>query len=396
MAEDINRNGLDAEQSTNITGLVGTALGAAGALSASAAFLHRSGNYAKMSRALNRMRYVKREMRQQTTSKAMHRWTASDYKQRFEMSKKFWNESASQSIQLNTRNPNSFISSLQELEAFKNRSGELRRTFMAGMLRSSATKYYNRHMAVKGATNQNKRFYNFIQSTSRHIDNAHELEDLIKRHNFNEQETQNARALINRMKKLREGKRLHQRANKMAESAINSAQDEFVKRLTKQFKSGKSVDRRTGSRALTVGEVMDNPDFASQQIVGGDKNATISIKKAIENLQSYIEEKHGKEAAAKLRDIHINEDIRIDAKGSLYDDSWKRSFRLSMLDYGANTMPGKIMRLRDAQYDGQGPALYMFQRETYNPAMAAKLGLKGTHIDRDAVSYTHLRAHETR
>ena len=151
---------------------------------------------------------------------------------------------------------------------------------------------------------------------------------------------------------------------------------------------GKLGDKRLkdtilGDRPVTLGEILDHPERFSEltKITYMDGQGNRKEMSLLHGLQKYAQriKKSDEKLYSQMRDLYMDEYLRTDGK-DIYTLAGAANVKEKAISALANTMPGKILKLRSFDMSARMPAFIHFRAGTVNRSIAA-LEQQLTHED---------------
>lgn len=379
------------------------------ATTAATVFFYRNGGARKMAKALTEgHRFVK-----DLSAIAKKRLsgpediTISKVKQAYqdtrEAYKKMHDNLGVNKVELDVNNPRTlfgYINSLTKSLQQRKRS-VVKKEYARTSLINPAQEAFERDFSAEAKDyNTNLQFKSYISEISHSIDD--EVLQARIRKKYREQFTARQKEIANgiddfiaeRLKhREKEEAAIKDKVNKQFKDLIEKGTS--ISELEEQFGTNnpekktfiaKAVEETFNDRAATVGDILTHKDEILQTptyslLQKDDKNVKF-ISNVLEDLEKFherIKKEQGEEAAQRF--LAITPDrygLRVaksaDGKTEeLVSNTATRKIVNDLLEVGAGTLPGKILRLRDFQYDLNVPALYHFGKGTTDTVLAAIL-----------------------
>ena len=197
-------------------------------------------------------------------------------------------------------------------------------------------------------------------------------------------------------------------SQKLAEQVNNSIYD--IDRMEKRYGTTRKLgikERITGTRGVSNREILANKNKTSvnhYQVNGENRGTNYSPLDDIEDARLYFEEldkqaglnknaKKGTKAydrymkeSKEQRFLDLTPDadvLRVDARGNMYSLHDSRKFMNDLVSSFANTLPGKIFKMREVDLDRKMPNMLFAAKGSIDPGLAAlsnAAGNKNTNV----------------
>lgn len=133
-------------------------------------------------------------------------------------------------------------------------------------------------------------------------------------------------------------------------------------------------DTVLGDRPVTLGEIIDHPGRFTNtaQITYTDAQGNRQAESLIHGLQKFMAnmKKSDEKLYQQFRGLYMDEYLRTDGR-DMYTLAGMANVKEKAVEFLANTMPGKILKLRSFDMSARMPALIHFRAGTTNKAIAA-------------------------
>lgn len=415
------------------SGLSAGAVGAVGA-AASAALLYRSGGIKKLSSAMDRgYRFLGEASTIYKNNFSKDDWTISNVKSAYREMQAKWKEIGKafeeHDIRVRTEASDSLFSYVHQMENIRHSSRSLQDNLMttARYTNPAMAMFRRSRLAKQMDRNQTIRMENFIERISRATGDAGRFEREVFEAGKSirtEEEQLSAEKIANairsRMKKKQSQalkkkteafKKKQELVKKQVDTSMEKAMD--IETLEKTFGTVRNSDSLSSKmwKGLTTDHAATMRDFfeavekkrveknrlsymqqkGTEEIVANGKKIfrDVQAKRVLTdteqqmlNLREHFR-KLDKEAAGRGEKTEFERrflDITPDAKafrkanGELYTFTSASEIKEDFLQAGANTLPGKILKLRHLEYDeSKAPAFIAFLKGTKDPFLAARM-----------------------
>lgn len=164
-----------------------------------------------------------------------------------------------------------------------------------------------------------------------------------------------------------------------AQAVVKHARElETWKRMNGSLHGKSRTNTILGDRPVTLGEYIDNLDrFSDESLIpfvdDNGNRKTLSVAAAMKNFLDGIaaqDKENGTELLKEYRDIYLDPYLRTDGK-EFYSLAGVANLKSNAIKAAADTMPGKLLKLRSLDMSERMPSLIQFRAGTINPAIAA-------------------------
>lgn len=136
------------------------------------------------------------------------------------------------------------------------------------------------------------------------------------------------------------------------------------------------LDSALGDRAITVGEILNHPDRFNDTVgplikKAGNKAQDIPILEILQKYNKALEEKGDKELLQRFQNLVVDPYIRINDAGEIYSLQPMAKLKHQLIKQAADTLPGKILKLRVLDMAEETPAFFRIKKGTISPVLAA-------------------------
>lgn len=193
-----------------------------------------------------------------------------------------------------------------------------------------------------------------------------------------------AQSSIDFIQKRRQEKPYEEFEDKILTNLRKGIKDNFLnqKNLADRFGASylpkSKTDKILGDRPLTVKEFLENKQRVKAPMYHGIKSNgdtfQIDLIKNVEELAEQIRRDNGEEAYSKFMNLYVDRTIRKDDTGRIYSVRAAKDFFSDLLNAGARTMPGKVLKLRDIEQSLQEPTFHLTTTGSNDPVLASILG----------------------
>ena len=379
------------------------------------ALLYRSGAAPAAMRGLNfGAKFLSRMTARPEFSKNVRDWTISDVRALKNASKDIWKDSRGElsgdSVHIDTRNQHSFLGMLARMQEIKGNKGNqiLAEGWKQEGLLNPTIAFINRYAKHIGNNDINmiRRYQNFAEKLTSNLHSAVSVRGLIHNSGFDRDPQQEvyARAIVKYMRKRDNYKARDAYAEKFRKADITNLLDD-MDAIEKQYGKGKPGKNKwlyylnhyeetiTGTHKATVKDLFANKDKIRSTITysHGEKGS-VSRYDAMDLLQAardhyaaldaknLAEIKKGADASKyrtdyekRFMNLVVDDAVRIDKYGVLYSTQGLETLKTKALDSFADTIPGKIFKLRDFAQARTAPQIVQLFRGTNDPFSAAIL-----------------------
>lgn len=137
-------------------------------------------------------------------------------------------------------------------------------------------------------------------------------------------------------------------------------------------RSQKIIDTIGGDRAVTVGDILDNPKKYNNVAGALSRDAdTNSVHEdSVISILQELSKRYKKEELSKFRSLVVDPYLRTDGI-DVYSLSSIRSMKNDIIKTAANSMPGKILKLRDMDMSASIPDFFKISKFSISPVIAA-------------------------
>lgn len=225
-----------------------------------------------------------------------------------------------------------------------------------------------------------RKLSNFIEGLPAKLGDEAAVVESMNRMRFSDAEKNIAARLTDYMQSRDsvEGRRSFRVQNEtLVRQVLDVAQDlsQWERRFGTANTSGSSLlDRLRGDRAATIGDILAHADQvpeAKTYYKAGSEHKfeeTISMLKRMQAHFKEMSQEHEERFMALTPDAAV---LRKDTKGNLYSFKAAADLLDRALDFAAGTLPGKLLKMRDAQYAGKSPVFQYIGRGSHDPILAA-------------------------
>ena len=370
-------------------------VGAAVALAATTALFYRFGGAKHLSNGLNNGLKITKDLKRISDSRLSGQVTYKDIKNFYKDATESWykrkDEINKKPITLDTVNKKNlfgFIETLKTLNQEKQKivHKEFINQYYIDPAKKEFEEIFSDHSTLKKSTQS--KFQQYLKDMSYAFGDIEAMTRIKYKYKFNSIEEQEKSDEIDRFLKSRYNNSEERDAfrnqiyanvdNQLKKIKEKSTQ---IDNLEEQFlvKSNdfvqKLIDSTTNTRAATVQDLLNNKDKIQDQIIysrNKNRNHMSSILTEVDELRKSIREKQGVEAEQRF--LKLNPDsvnLRVDGDGNLYSTAPINEFKQKLLNIGADTLPGKILRLRSFEQKSKTPNFLFIQKGSFDPYLAA-------------------------
>lgn len=382
MADDELR---DSSQKTLSDDLLGIGEAAVGIV-AGAALLYRSGGAKYLSEGVERTsRFISRA-HSEISSRSLNDWSTDEIGNIAGGLKKAWREIGDnvkeRSIGLRTEDNNSLFGMINILDRLdKNPDEYLSQMYNRSVLINPTNEYFRNNFANGDRTFENKMF-EFVEGLATKLNDDVTIHDHLPE-GLTDHETAVANQIFQHMSSLdsKENRHTFKEANEHilkqvgdSASSLTMLEDYFGK----SSKEESVADSLLGDKAATINDILLNPDKIQEARSFRKDGRDHKFEDAIASLNRMRDKYRKMDADTggnfEERFLALTPDaavLRKDANGNMY--SFKSAAKLfdDSLDFLAGTLPGKILKLRDAQYAKKAPLLHYIGEGETDPILAS-------------------------
>ena len=148
-----------------------------------------------------------------------------------------------------------------------------------------------------------------------------------------------------------------------------------------------SIKEMTGDHAMTIGEVLtyqNNLEKRYGKKMVKEKSFHYDLIKEIENLRNDFVKKGQEKDFDNL--LFDGEHLRISSKGEMYSTDYIRKAKYDLQSIAANTLPGKLFKLRDIAESMHTPSINLVHAGSFDPVLS-------TMTNEDKYKNTHFMQH---
>lgn len=130
-----------------------------------------------------------------------------------------------------------------------------------------------------------------------------------------------------------------------------------------------------GDRAATVEEILKNENkFSKTFNYGTSREKHFDPIEGLRKMKAHFEKhdaQHGTDFAKRFMNVTPDQTLRVDAFGKFYSSEGRQFFFDKLVKLAANTLTGKILRMRDVEYSRRAPQFLQILQGTGDPILAA-------------------------
>lgn len=386
-------------------------VGAAVALAATTALFYRFGGAKYLSNGLNGGLKIAKDLKRISDSRLSGQVTYKDVKNFYKDTTKAWykrkDEVNKTPITLDTTNRKNlfgFIETLKTLNQEKQKivHKEFINQYYIDPAKKQFDEIFGEYSTLEKSTKS--KFEQYLKDMSYAFGNIEAMTRVKYKHKFNTVKEQEKTDEIDKFLKSRYDNseerdafrnqtyiNVDSQLKKLKEKSvqINNLEEQFLAKSNDFVQ--KLIDSTTNTRAATVQDLLDNKDKIQDQIIyskNKNRNFISSMLKEVDELRQNIREKQGVEAEQRF--LRLNPDkvnLRVDGDGNLYSTAPINEFKQTLLNVGANTLPGKILRLRSFEQKSKTPNFLFMQKGSFDPYLAANLNTSDNNKTLDASYY---------
>lgn len=358
---------------------------AAVALAATTAFFYKTGRIKSLSNKLNKGYMLTKDIQRAYDARLSGDVTLSNVKNFYNDIRasrlKRKDEFEQNPIILDVNSNSNFFGYINSLSNIKNKQLSVaNKQFIKKYYINPTRQMFDNSISENIDENSRNRFYNYIRDMSYSLGNFEKMSRIRQKYKFKEE---NKQALIDIDSFLQ--KQYNDFDNKKSEviKQVNNQFDELynkafdVDKLEKEFghKKNTFVETLLDDRAATIEDILKNKSkLRKTNIYHKDNNQTFldDIIDNVEQLRKNIREQHGEEAEKRFLNITPDKKgLRVNSKNELYSIGIIRNIQNDLLNIGANTLPGKILRLRSFEQRNKAPFFMFYEEGTFDPVLAS-------------------------
>lgn len=175
---------------------------------------------------------------------------------------------------------------------------------------------------------------------------------------------------------------------------------DVMERLGKP-KTAKYVDQMLGDKAMTVEYALNHPEKFVQAVgpthaKNGHAAQDDPILEFLRKYNDELKKKNDKTALARFNALVIDPYIRVNDKDEVYSLQSIQRIKHNAIKTLAETMPGKIFKLRDLDMSEEVPAFFRIKKGTINAVLSATEKGNNTHRVRNDYYYIAGNVYESK
>lgn len=385
----------------------------ASVLGASNILMHRTGMHEKINKPLAKLLRAKKAMSMKTGGKPWYRTTISDWKKIRKDFKSEWKKAdealKENKIRIDRKKGNSFFTGMIKAQQLRGKGMTTATQAWSFYVEDNVLKKLDAVLPKEGSHNRRNKFANFVRDLTRSndpitrdrgfanftspedLDIAKKLADEINALN-NEQilrdptkyelasehirkiDDHGTPKVVDTLKK--DFLRKHSKENDVYADLLENielAREHFGYLDENEISV---MDKLRGTRKATMGDILDNlDDIEDFKVRVTEKNDEDEFVDSFKSFKSIIKEnllkarKEGKEE--EFRAITPDSMIRINTEGKIYSAEGTEGFVKEFLESVSDTLPGKIIKIRDTIRNMDQPVFNLAFKGSLDPILAA-------------------------
>lgn len=367
-------------------------VGAAVALAASTALFYRPSNIRKIASGINIGYSLLKDVKKSSDIRLSGRTTYNDVKSFYHDIKNAWyqrrDEIKNTPIILDNKNTHNLFGYIEAIKSANNRRREVaNKEFIQNYYIKPTNDLFNQIYNPSNSIEYNtkNRFEQYIKDMSFAMGNFEQMNRIRLKYKFHQEDIVKIQQIDDFLNKK------YLDSTKPKNDALSKVNKQFDKiqdiafdidKLESEFGTSgngfveKLFSSTLNDRAATVKDILENEnklkESTTYEINKDREHFLSSMLDNIKQLQAKIRKEQGKEAEQRFLQLTPDRTgLRVDTNNQIYSINSIRDIRNDLLNFGANTLPGKILRLRSFEQRAKSPSFMYWNQGSFNPVLAA-------------------------